>query len=145
MAVWFNGRTSGFGPEDIGSIPMAASYAEILINQKLNEHYNGITIPNDKTRREYNGNRHNLKIWLYEIQNGICTVCDKKMLPVGTEGPKSPTLDHFIPLAQFGTDTIDNIKMIHKKCNDKKGHRLPPLLDIIAHVIGDQELIYAGF
>lgn len=37
-----------------------------------------------------------------------------------------PHVEHVIPLAKGGTDTLDNVKIAHAKCNMDKGTRLLP-------------------
>lgn len=36
-----------------------------------------------------------------------------------------PTIDHWFPLAAGGTWDIDNLKLMHKKCNASKGDKIP--------------------
>jgi 5-methylcytosine-specific restriction endonuclease McrA len=38
--------------------------------------------------------------------------------------PKSFTIDHVIPLAKGGTDTLDNVRAAHRSCNSTKRARL---------------------
>lgn len=38
--------------------------------------------------------------------------------------PGAFVVDHVIPLAKGGTDTIDNVKAAHRSCNSKKRARL---------------------
>ena len=38
--------------------------------------------------------------------------------------PKSFVIDHVVPLAKGGTDTIDNVKAAHRDCNSAKRARL---------------------
>ena len=33
------------------------------------------------------------------------------------------TLDHVVPLVQGGTHTLDNLRLVHRACNSKKGTR----------------------
>lgn len=43
----------------------------------------------------------------------------------GEETPTSATIDHWIPLSLGGTWNIDNLKLMEKKCNAKKGSLMP--------------------
>lgn len=45
------------------------------------------------------------------------------------EGPKAPTIDHWMPLAHGGGWDNDNLKLMHRRCNQFKG-------DIIPHADG---------
>ena len=38
--------------------------------------------------------------------------------------PKAFVIDHVIPLAKGGTDTIDNVKAAHRDCNSAKRARI---------------------
>ena len=33
-------------------------------------------------------------------------------------------IDHVVPLVQGGTHTLDNLRLVHRACNSKKGARL---------------------
>ena len=52
------------------------------------------------------------------LQGGRCFYCDE---PVGTKA----TFDHVIPLAYGGADETANIVLAHRRCNQRKGDRLP--------------------
>jgi 5-methylcytosine-specific restriction endonuclease McrA len=54
-----------------------------------------------------------------EEQVGHCAFCAK---PFGDE---TPEIDHWVALAAGGTNTPDNIRLLHPKCNRTKGARLP--------------------
>ncbi|WP_042446055.1 HNH endonuclease [Azospirillum sp. B510] len=51
-------------------------------------------------------------------QGGRCFFCDK---PVG----ETATFDHLIPQAYGGIDDPANIVLAHRRCNQRKGDRLP--------------------
>ncbi|ASR76527.1 HNH endonuclease [Streptomyces phage Sushi23] len=36
-----------------------------------------------------------------------------------------PTIDHWFPLSAGGTWDLDNLKLMHKKCNSAKGDKIP--------------------
>jgi 5-methylcytosine-specific restriction endonuclease McrA len=52
------------------------------------------------------------------LQSGRCFYCDA---PVGAKA----TVDHLIPRAYGGTDEPANIVLAHRRCNQRKGDRLP--------------------
>jgi len=52
----------------------------------------------------------------------ICYLCNEKInFRLKFPNPKSPSLDHVIPLSRGGTHTLDNAAMVHYVCNQKKG------------------------
>ena len=52
----------------------------------------------------------------------ICYLCNEKInFRLKHPNPKSPSLDHVIPLSRGGTHTLDNAAMVHYVCNQKKG------------------------
>lgn len=55
-----------------------------------------------------------------------CAICNQ---PIDYDAhhldPMSFTVDHIVPLAAGGTDTIDNIQPAHRKCNRDKGASHP--------------------
>lgn len=53
---------------------------------------------------------------VYARENGYCYVCK---LPVARE---LATFDHVTPISDGGTDTEDNVRPAHRKCNSQKGH-----------------------
>lgn len=67
-----------------------------------------------------------ISIKVFERDNWICHICGKKTLKtkIGScDHPKSPTLDHIIPVSRGGSHTYDNIKCACRSCNNKKGNR----------------------
>jgi predicted nucleic acid-binding Zn ribbon protein len=57
----------------------------------------------------------------------ICYLCDEKInFRLRFPNPKSPSLDHVIPLSRGGTHTLDNAAMVHYVCNQKKGVKAAP-------------------
>lgn len=57
---------------------------------------------------------------VYAVNNGICCVC---RLPVPHE---RFDVEHRTPLADGGTNEIENLGVAHPKCNSKKGDRVGP-------------------
>ncbi|MBP2230550.1 hypothetical protein J2847_003855 [Azospirillum agricola] len=51
-------------------------------------------------------------------QGGRCFFCGE---PVGAKA----TFDHLIPLAYGGIDEPSNVVLAHRRCNQRKGDRLP--------------------
>ncbi|MGQ9365717.1 HNH endonuclease [Azospirillum sp. ST 5-10] len=51
-------------------------------------------------------------------QGGRCFYCGE---PVGRQA----TFDHLIPQAYGGVDSPGNVVLAHRRCNQKKGDRLP--------------------
>lgn len=58
---------------------------------------------------------------VYTRDGGICGICGKlvAMLKVCPH-PKSPTIDHIVPLSQGGSHTYENVQLAHFDCNYKK-------------------------
>lgn len=59
-----------------------------------------------------------LRARLFELQQGKCACCGE---PLGAV----PHLDHRMPLVLGGTNTDDNMQLLRKECNLKKGARHP--------------------
>ena len=55
---------------------------------------------------------------LLKLQSGTCACCKK---PLG----KNYHMDHIVPLALGGTNTDDNIQLLHQKCNHQKSSKHP--------------------
>lgn len=54
------------------------------------------------------------------IRDGnLCCLCNKKFQL--SSGMK-PSLEHMIPLSKGGKDTLDNLKLSHSSCNNKRGN-----------------------
>lgn len=60
----------------------------------------------------------NLATKLFELQKGKCPACKKKL-------GKDYHLDHIVPIALNGSNTDNNIQLLHSKCNLKKTDRNP--------------------
>lgn len=58
-------------------------------------------------------------------QEEFCHICgeyvDKELK---TPHPGSPEVDHVIPKEKGGRDTLDNLKLAHRKCNRDKSDKL---------------------
>lgn len=61
---------------------------------------------------------------IYERDGWRCHLCAKPLKRDATvPHPRAPTIDHVVPLARGGSDTMDNVKAAHFLCNSKKGAR----------------------
>lgn len=65
---------------------------------------------------------------IYDAQRGICAYCKRPMLDPRWHLQRTPiqddwpTRDHFIPIADGGTDNDDNIVIACYQCNNAKGN-----------------------
>ena len=55
-----------------------------------------------------------------EAQQGKCALCGDDF----TE-PMLPELDHIRPRSKGGTNNVTNLQLVHRRCNQVKGARLP--------------------
>lgn len=73
------------------------------------------------------GKRHSL----FESQLGRCAYCGEELrfLKKGDKdfgnGYLKPTLDHILPKSKGGLNGIDNLVLVHGKCNIVKGDLMP--------------------
>lgn len=51
--------------------------------------------------------------------------CDRELDFSILEGPQATTIDHWMPLAHGGTWDNENLKLMHRKCNQLKGDMIP--------------------
>jgi 5-methylcytosine-specific restriction endonuclease McrA len=47
----------------------------------------------------------------------FCWLCGR----ITGRGEDAATLDHVIPQARGGADTVDNLRVAHKRCNEQRG------------------------
>ena len=70
--------------------------------------------------------RNDIRKKIYATQD-TCALCGRPVdvtLPPGT--PLSPELDEIVPVSRGGSPhDIDNIQLVHRICNQKKGARMP--------------------
>lgn len=59
-------------------------------------------------------------------QNGLCAWCYKEL------GDSKTHIDHWIPLIKGGTNDPNNLRLLHKTCNLRKGTKDPRDLDLAA-------------
>ena len=66
---------------------------------------------------------------LYKRDKGRCYICKKTLLKpekgYDKNSDNAPQVDHVMPLAKGGKHLWSNVKLICKKCNSKKGEKLP--------------------
>lgn len=82
--------------------------------------------------------KYKLIIHLYDLQGHICPLCRTSMLTeiemwvawrekklyIGRRLRRKDinlNIDHVVPVADGGRDTIDNLALTHRRCNDVKG------------------------
>lgn len=56
-----------------------------------------------------------------------CAICGE-LLRLEIKDPKHPmftTLDHILPKSFGGRNGTDNLRLTHKKCNNKRGNSFP--------------------
>jgi 5-methylcytosine-specific restriction endonuclease McrA len=55
----------------------------------------------------------------------VCGLCGR-MVPMKLWVPDSdaPTIDHILPIARGGQDTLDNVQLAHFLCNSTKSDRI---------------------
>lgn len=97
-----------------------------------------------ESQREYNHRRYEQYLhthaysqrikWqdLVELYGNRCVACGCEVNADDTWinengrkcfGRKYPTVDHIIPMKHGGTDTLDNVQLLCKRCNSSKGAR----------------------
>jgi len=74
---------------------------------------------------------------LMREQGGRCALCGYRFPEPGGSDPTvytgfAPTFDHIVPRAHGGEDSLDNLRLVHRPCNQIRGDgeglkRLPPL------------------
>jgi 5-methylcytosine-specific restriction endonuclease McrA len=58
--------------------------------------------------------------------HGLCQICGEPVdLTARAPAPRSPSLDHIVPLARGGTHEPGNVQLAHFLCNSLKGDRAP--------------------
>jgi 5-methylcytosine-specific restriction endonuclease McrA len=64
------------------------------------------------------------KVALLRARDGNdCWLCGK---PLGGSPGGSITLDHVIPRSKGGSNTLDNLRLAHRRCNHRRGNADPP-------------------
>ncbi len=62
------------------------------------------------------------------ITRGVtnCPLCGCILDYTQGRQPNSPEADHILPHSRGGTDTLDNIRIICRRCNQSRGNRREP-------------------
>lgn len=68
---------------------------------------------------------------LRQLQGGICPICGGPLTSGHENLHWRPTLDHVIPRAIGGANTIGNLLAAHAICNVRKGSSIPTGCQII--------------
>ncbi|WP_431603527.1 HNH endonuclease [Bowdeniella massiliensis] len=55
-----------------------------------------------------------------------CPICGVELNWSQSRTPSSPEADHLVPYALGGSDTLDNLQVICRRCNQSKGARSAP-------------------
>lgn len=56
----------------------------------------------------------------------VCAICGQPVdKSLRYPHPMSPTVDHIIPVARGGSDSIENLQLAHRKCNRMKSDKMP--------------------
>lgn len=67
---------------------------------------------------------HVNRIRVYERDGWVCGICDEPVdRTLAWPDPRSPSLDHVIPLAKGGEHSYANTQLAHLRCNTQKGDR----------------------
>ena len=69
-----------------------------------------------KQRKRYIPKRKEAVAILMETQEGVCNYCNK---PLGDDFE----IDHIRPVAKNGETEIDNLQLLHQRCNRKKSKK----------------------
>jgi 5-methylcytosine-specific restriction endonuclease McrA len=84
-----------------------------------------------RARKKANGWEKYTEAQVLELYGAVCHICCEAIdltLPrrIGVEGwEKGLQIDHVIPIAKGGPDTLANVKPSHGKCNQNKRANLP--------------------
>jgi hypothetical protein len=63
-----------------------------------------------------------------ERDDWVCWLCDRRVDPQAPAGsPAAPSVDHVMPRAHGGGSAPDNLRLAHRRCNTRRGSRVPEL------------------
>lgn len=63
-----------------------------------------------------------------ERDGWTCWLCGDVIDPTMTIGPWRATIDHLVPRSRGGTSDLGNLRLAHRRCNNRRGNHLPELL-----------------
>jgi HNH endonuclease len=63
---------------------------------------------------------------LAERDGWWCWLCGEAVDPTAT-GPWQPTVDHLVPRSRGGSNDAVNLRLAHRRCNNRRGSHLPEL------------------
>lgn len=74
------------------------------------------------------GSKTVLLSYLIKRDRGLCQIpaCvfkSRKVAPLGSKGPRKPSIDHIVPLNKGGTHELSNVQLGHARCNSTKQDR----------------------
>lgn len=72
-------------------------------------------------------NKHMAKVWRDRIrrQEPACHICGEAIdYSLPHLDPRAFVIDHVVPLAKGGSDSLENVRAAHRGCNSKKRARV---------------------
>lgn len=109
-----NARSSAYRIDNL--VKAAAYHVEWSAN---NPEIRRIHAQNRRARSSGGKLSKDLAATLFAKQNGLCYCCKQPL------GDKTPHLDHWMPLALGGSNTDDNMRLLHQRCNNQKHAKHP--------------------
>lgn len=103
--VWLLLQIMAFNSSDVD---------EVELQEKRIKRFNDGESDAHKMRREYNNMRDILLLTLAERDGLYCRLC---------KSTDHITIDHIIPIANGGINTLSNLQILCKSCNSRKGAR----------------------
>ena len=65
---------------------------------------------------------------LIDRDGPLCWICGEQVdLDVPPTAPGAPTVDHVLPRARGGSNDPSNLRLAHRRCNGRRGSKLPEL------------------
>lgn len=89
----------------------------------LREHYQGKNRRRRAVKRKADAEPYTLAE-IAERDRFRCQLCRRKVnMQLRSPHPRSPTIDHVIPIVEGGGDVRANVQLAHRDCNTRKGAR----------------------